>query len=105
MEIENMDYRHGDVGLVRISKIPSTAKRCSGSKRVLAEGETTGHKHVMQGKDVVFYEDNGQVMVQVENEAELTHEEHGKIEVDAGTYLVVKQVDVSPLQVVRLVRD
>ena len=98
-----MDYRQGDVYLKKIAAV--SGKKISEGRMVLAEGEVTGHNHVMRGQGVKFYESNGQVMVQVEKEAELVHQEHEKITVPAGAYAVVRQREYDLVNGVRQVMD
>lgn len=94
-------YRHGDVLLVRIGRIPENAV---GVENVLAYGESTGHKHVVSGKAVQVMEYEGKKFVQVEETATLTHEEHGVIALPKGSYAVVRQVEYTP-QGLRQVQD
>ena len=86
--------RQGDVLLKRIDGMPADAKGTNDS--VLARGEATGHSHRIEGGKV-FRTGNGQLLVQVEEEAKLLHEEHGQITVPQGTYEVVRQVEYNPI--------
>jgi hypothetical protein len=72
---------------------------------VLAEGETTGHKHVLQG-DTEFFDDNGLVTVSVgQKGALLVHDEHAQISIPKGKYAVVLQREYSLIDGVRQVLD
>ena len=58
VELENIDYRQGDVGLSRIANIPEGFKKVGANdpknKRiVLAYGEKTGHAHAFYDLDKV----------------------------------------------------
>ncbi len=83
----------------------SKFKKISDNKYTLAYGETTGHSHVMQGK-VSFYDNGGQILCNVTGDTELVHEEHGRIEIPEGNYLVVYQREYDVLEsTIRRVMD
>ena len=87
-------FRQGDVLLRQISGLPSGVEKVNDS--VLARGEATGHSHRIEGGRV-FRTGNGQLLVQVEKEAELVHEEHRQITIPQGTYEVVRQIEYNPI--------
>ena len=97
-------YRQGDVLLKRVEK---TAGRLVGEgERVLAEGEVTGHRHVLTGATKFFENGNGTVMVEVEEEgALLVHEEHHELQIPAGAYAVVLQREFTAAQAIQKVID
>lgn len=70
----------------------------------LAKGEVTGHAHVALGVGLLFDKDTG--VLTVPKEAEIVHEEHGKVNVPAGKYKVglVKEEDPYSTEL-RPVRD
>lgn len=82
-------YQQGDVLLFAVSEIPNTAKEEKRSKRgyVLAEGEVTGHAHVIDS-EIEFYRDGENLYFKTANEATVRHEEHGPITVPPGIYRV-----------------
>jgi len=92
--------RQGDVFFERISKIPEKlkkVKRTAGSKIVLAEGEKTGHAHVIeQTEKVDVWFEGDKLYLKVGEEVSVTHEEHGKVDLPPGNYRVSKQKDVFP---------
>ncbi len=55
-------------------------------KVVLAEGEATGHAHVLQGEVEVHQDEFGPLAFDVEKPAPLTHEEHKTISIPAGKF-------------------
>ena len=87
--------RHGDVLLLAVeNEIPQWIK--PKSKVILAEGELTGHAHILTASKVYEWEENGQRYVRVTGElGTLYHEEHDPIPVkvlDADTtYRVIQQ--------------
>jgi len=104
--------RQGDVLLVRLEQTPEEflersqrridpVPRESG-RLVLAEGEATGHAHVIESDDAeLFLEDQhlldpGEaaelyLLVQGTEAAPLVHEEHATLDVPPGVYRVVRQ--------------
>jgi hypothetical protein len=95
--------RHGDVLLKPISAdmIPKDGTKTVSNSYVLAEGEATGHRHVLalaavegeaktevNGMEFITGAD-GTLYMTIHAPAEITHEEHGTIQVEPGTYQVV----------------
>ncbi|MDD5178301.1 MAG: hypothetical protein PHT54_03430 [Candidatus Nanoarchaeia archaeon] len=88
----NKIYRHGDICLTPIK----TDKKLELVKRtdrfVLAEGETTGHKHLLTAESQTEFEvlkdEEGRLYLCLEGKADLTHEEHNKIEVMPDLYVI-----------------
>lgn len=93
-------YRHGDVFLKEVKAIPDKAKKLARrGDLILAYGEVTGHAHRISTKEVYMWEQDAQRYVKVETSATLTHEEHGRIDVPAGTYQVLIQRVYSPEEI------
>jgi hypothetical protein len=80
--------RHGDVALVRAA--PLGRPLTQGRSLTLAEGEVTGHAHVLVG-DLEFDQVAEPTFVVVRGTAVLTHPEHATLEIPAGAYRVVRQ--------------
>lgn len=86
-----MIYRHGDLTLKSVKLDKSIVKLIGKFKKfVLAEGETTGHKHLLESKTAfnVYQNDKGQYILEMEGKSELTHEEHNKIELMPDLYIL-----------------
>lgn len=99
-------YRQGDV-LLTPAKIPAEAIPSKDCERVvLAEGEATGHAHTInftrEQMDVLLRDK--EMYLRVRFPIVLRHQEHAKVKVDPGEYLVVRQVEVW-LDEVRQVAD
>lgn len=77
-------YIHGDIDIKRIDSIPKGAKVIG--QRV-AEGETTGHEHRLKGSAQVLEFEN-QKYIQVDELAQIVHEEHKPITLEPGLYKV-----------------
>lgn len=97
-------FRHGDVLVEQVAKIPGDAVRRN--HLTLAEGELTGHSHrVAEIGAAVLYETGLDRYLHVTGErATLIHEEHGPITLTTGFYRVWQQREYSPREV-RTVRD
>ena len=101
-----MQYRHGDVFLRRVQNLPAGAINVAASPRgvVLAEGEATGHAHVMTAETVKLWAVGEQRYVTVSKPSVLDHEEHGVLTIPEGTYEVIIQREYSP-EAIRRVAD
>ena len=93
----SQEFQQGDVLIHRINSLPDGIKKVGRKVRgfVLAEGETTGHAHVVE-EDIEMYEKDGNFYIRVSGEtATVTHEEHAPIEIPSGFYEIgiVQEVD------------
>lgn len=97
--------RHGDIDLIA-ERVPETAKAVQhNGKFVLAEGEVTGHKHILSG-DFRVLEDGEDRWVEVLSSVIATHEEHRTYEIPAGFYRQHQELEYSPFdKVIRKVQD
>jgi len=92
-----MIYRHGDVVIRKINKLPKNSKQIS--ERPLAYGEVTGHSHRVIVKDktkIRFYEDDeGRIYFKLETPAKVIHEEHKPITLNSGIYTtkIIREYD------------
>ena len=91
-----MLYRHGDVMIRRIDRLPNAARQRSGA--TLAEGEATGHSHrFAQSAAVQLWEQGRDLFLEVKSPtAALVHEEHHQIELPQGFYRFWKQREYRP---------
>lgn len=86
--------RHGDVLLVRIDEIPIDARPVEhAGSYVLAEGETTGHKHLLtveKPEQLQVAQAPGNVLyLSLEVPAPLRHEEHKEVMVPSGKWKMI----------------
>src|SRR4051812_26848599 len=89
--------RNGDVVFHKTEKIEGEIIKHNGSF-VLAEGETTGHKHVitvpsLDDMEVRKTADGGYILT-LRTEAKVSHEEHKELTIAPGTYYVGKEREV-----------
>lgn len=98
-----MIYAQGDILLERVddAKTGAEINRDPDGAVVLARGEVTGHRHAFMSGAVMFRDDGlardiapglylGHVTI-ASGGAALRHEEHGTIDLPAGTYRVRRQ--------------
>ena len=80
-------FQHGDV-TIQPARIPVGAQPTA--RRVLAEGEVTGHAHrLLDDADVEVYEHEGTLFLRVgARGAPISHEEHGQAVIAPGEYRV-----------------
>jgi len=101
-------YQQGDVLLVAVDAVPAGAKPCKTDPRglVLAEGEATGHAHVVSDAGCALLEAEDKVYLSAPQGATTRHEEHKAVTVPPGVYEVRKVREVDPFsEEVRSVRD
>ena len=99
-----MLFRHGDVLIETVSKIPQGAKRLS--HRTLAHGELTGHSHQVCEKEMAtLWQEAGELFLEIRGkQATVVHQEHAPIELPKGSYRVWRQREYTPERIV-VVRD
>ncbi len=94
-------FRQGDVYLVEVSQSVEGLKPVEreAGRVVLAHGEVTGHSHAIAAPEATLYALNEQTLdrlLRVEKRVALNHEEHGEIQLPAGTYRVTIQREYEP---------
>jgi hypothetical protein len=84
-------YRHGDLSFHPLEALPTSVEKVPArGDFVLARGEATGHAHrlVFEDRDVdIFMDVEGNYILNVIREAQLTHQEHKPITLSPGIYL------------------
>lgn len=99
-------FRQGDVLLERVEDTGLTGapiEREAG-RLVLAHGEVTGHAHAVATKGAEMFTAMDQTFLRMIESGELTHEEHGAIQLDRGLYRVTRQSEYTP-EAIRNVAD
>jgi hypothetical protein len=99
-----MLYRHGDVLISKIEKIPQKAEKLDSN--ILVRGEITGHSHQIQDPSTAqLYQHDGNIFLEVLAPiATIVHEEHNPIELSEGKYQVWTQREYTPSRFIQ-VRD
>lgn len=94
--------QHGDVLLFKVDHIKTYQKAKTTNSLIVAEGEATGHKHVVElvepkedEKIKFFRGKDGKLFFEIKSKARIVHEEHKPQIIDPGTYVVdtVKEYD------------
>lgn len=90
-------FRHGDINLHKVDEIKGEVVSHKGSY-VVAEGETTGHKHLLKVKNpdnlIIRKDEFGHMYFELKEVGTITHEEHKVIEIPAGIYKEVREREV-----------
>jgi hypothetical protein len=93
-------YRHGDILLKEVKDYPQNAKAKKVKEFVVAEGEATGHEHLLVADPDtsfrVLTDEGGQVYLELGASAELSHQEHDTITVQPGVFEVVREREYDP---------
>lgn len=104
--MHNIQYRQGDVFLVRVSNLPAGATlvpRDDKGRVVLAVGEATGHAHAIAAPGVDLFEAAGRTYLSVGGDCvTLLHEEHLPISIPPGDFEVIRQVEYTPAAIRRV---
>jgi len=82
-----MNARHGDLIFTKIDKLPKLKTQKENSF-VLADGEATGHRHVITSPKIITWgkDEQDRLFFALQKEAEITHEEHKTITLPPGKY-------------------
>lgn len=84
-------YRHGDVLIRQIDKLPEGLSKKPDT--ILAYGEATGHNHqvVTDRPDLLDMRIDvatGKIYFQTETEVQITHQEHKTITIEPGSFVI-----------------
>lgn len=87
-------YRHGDVVLHPTDKTEGTGQKHDGSF-TLATGEATGHSHqiLCEPKSMQVLK-KGRNFVELQQEAELIHQQHKALKIQKGKYVQVQEREI-----------
>jgi len=121
----NKHYRHGDILLIKIDKLPENMKFKTKKNKVILRGEVTGHAHRLRGnakilekaERIINPSPTGSLPVRnipmksqiigyavVKEPTELIHEEHNTITLPVGTYEIRRQREYDA-EYIRFVED
>jgi hypothetical protein len=92
--MKNTNMRHGDIAFITADIDTTNLKKIGEKSFTIAEGETTGHCHVITAKTGtvgVFEGKNGEMIINVNGLAVLTHPEHKTLEFPTGTWKVDRE--------------
>jgi hypothetical protein len=106
MKNENQ-LQQGDVTITRIDSLPEgNQKHVSRGRCVLAEGEATGHGHVIDCEDAELIQIGERMLLRLGVSAPLIHEEHKPITLEPGLYEIGRVAEYDYLsEMTRNVQD
>jgi len=80
--------QHGDVLLQKVEGLPVGVKPVSRQAigLVIAEGEATGHHHVITDKGATLWELKGDMYLEATEPVTITHDEHKPLPIPEGIY-------------------
>lgn len=81
--------QQGDVTFKRVDNLPKPSMPAKRDPRgiVLAEGEATGHCHVIEEtEDAVLYQEGERMLLQLEKQAVVKHAEHKPVTLTPGIW-------------------
>ena len=82
--------------LRKVPSIPKTA--IPTSTNVIAEGEISGHQHVLKGSHQVFETLDKQLYFEAKQDVILKHPEHNTLDIPKGCYVVEQQRRYNPFE-------
>ena len=88
-------YRHGDLLIRQIKKIPESATQLSTS--IIAHGEN-GNTHKLHGSHQVYEMPDKQILFEAKQDLSLKHQEHSMLKILKGNYVVVHEREHNPFK-------
>jgi len=114
---KTIQYRQGDVLIEQVPELPNQPKKTAAQQQrvILAHGSATGHSHEIEDPTAAALEPvdklvnapgdlsdatstTNAVMV-LERPTAVIHQEHSRIELPAGQYIVRRQREYSPTEI------
>ena len=88
-------YRHGDLLIRQVKKIPESATQLSTS--IIAHGEN-GNTHKLHGSHQVYEMSDKQILFEAKQDLSLKHQEHSMLKILKGNYVVVHEREHNPFK-------
>ena len=114
-------FRQGDVLIEQVDSLPKKLKRTNSKRVILAHGEVTGHAHEIKHPALATLEECREAVralgdledadtmtnsvMELRGDSEVVHQEHGKIDLKKGNYIVRRQREYVPKELPRNVAD
>jgi len=97
-------YRQGDILFKKINSLPAYLKEKP--DKVVAEGEETGHAHVLVNGAVFELVNSDSLYIKSDQHTRIIHDEHLPIKLESGNYQVIRQREyLGPGLRTQIVRD
>ena len=88
-------YRHGDLLIRQVDKIPESATQLS--TNIIAHGEN-GNTHKLHGSHQVYETPDNQMLFTAKQDVSLKHQEHNTLKISKGNYVVVHEQEYNPFK-------
>ena len=88
-------YRHGDLLIRQVDKIPESATQLSTD--ILAHGED-GNTHKIQGSHQIYETPDKQILFTAKQDVSLKHEEHSTLKIKEGNYVIIREREFEPFK-------
>ena len=88
-------YRHGDLLIRQVKKIPESATRVS--TNIIAHGEN-GNTHQLHGSHQVFETTDKQILLEAKQDVSLKHQEHNTLKISKGNYVIIQEREFDPFK-------
>ena len=92
-----MNYRHGDIALIKIDKLPEDLK--PSKNNIIIENGSGGNPHSFNGKGILYKKsiDNFIIgYIKAEKGASINHIEHKEMMIKIGVYEIRRQQEFTP---------
>lgn len=87
-QIAKLTAQQGDIILKKLEALPDGTKLISRKRCILAEGEATGHAHIVDCDEAELLRDGDRILLRLTKAASITHEEHKPITLSPGVWEV-----------------
>ena len=88
-------YRHGDLLIRQVDKIPESATPLS--TNIIAHGEN-GNTHKLHGSHQVYETPDQQMYFKAKQEVFLKHQEHNTLKISKGNYVILHEREHNPFK-------
>lgn len=86
--------QQGDVCLTKLASFPSGEKKVVAKRRcVLAEGEATGHAHVLEDEDAELIQIGERMLLSLQKAGTVVHQEHGAVTLEKGIWEIERVLE------------
>ncbi len=101
--MKNIQFRQGDIYIIRIAKLPKGLKK-KGSQ-ILVHSDSTMHDHTLKS-GTVFIDKEGKMFADVPRKTQIVHTmDHAPIDIPKGVYEIRRQVQYDKDDMVQVVVD
>ena len=88
-------YRHGDLLIRQVDKIPESATQLS--TNIIAHGEN-GNTHKLHGSHQVYENPDKQILFEAKQDVSLKHQEHNTLKISKGNYVIIQEREFVPFK-------